>query len=46
MFKNDKANGFGTYTHKSGQTYEGDWVDDLQEGNGIETLQDGSVYKG
>jgi hypothetical protein len=34
------------YTHKSGQRYEGDWVDDLQHGVGKEILEDGSTYVG
>ena len=27
-WKNDKANGFGTYIHANGSSYVGAWVDD------------------
>lgn len=44
-WENDKANGFGTYTHKNGAVYEGTWVNDVQDGKGKETWADGSVYE-
>ena len=28
-WKDDKANGYGVYTHVNGAKYEGYWVDDL-----------------
>ena len=36
---------------KEGRTWryridEGEWVDDMQEGKGIEKLEDGSIYEG
>jgi hypothetical protein len=27
-WKNDKANGYGTYTHANGSSYIGEWLDD------------------
>jgi hypothetical protein len=44
-FKDDAANGFGTFNNGI-ITYEGYWVKDLQETYGIETWEDGSIYKG
>lgn len=35
-WKDDKANGFGTYTHVNGAKYSGFWMDDLQHGKGVE----------
>ena len=29
MWKDDKANGYGIYTHLNGSRYEGEWLDDL-----------------
>lgn len=45
-WKDDKANGFGSYTHANGAKYEGFWKDDLQDGWGTETWPDGSKYDG
>jgi len=45
-WKNDKADGTGTYTHADGAKYIGQWVDDKQEGNGIEIWPDGAKYDG
>jgi hypothetical protein len=28
----DKAHGFGIYTHLDGATYEGEWTEDKQHG--------------
>jgi hypothetical protein len=42
----DKANGYGIYTHVNGAKYEGYWRDDLQHGYGVETWADGSKYEG
>jgi hypothetical protein len=36
-WENDKANGYGVYTHANGSRYEGEWVDDKQHGRGKET---------
>ena len=30
----DKANGFGIYSHTNGAYYEGHWLNDLQHGYG------------
>ena len=46
QWKDDKANGYGTYIHVNGAKYEGEWKDDLQHGYGIETWTDGSRYEG
>ena len=35
-FMNDKANGYGVYTHKEGSRYEGHWKDDIKHGFGKE----------
>ena len=45
-WKDDKANGKGTYTHANGARYQGDWRDDKQHGFGIETWPDGAIYEG
>ena len=34
---NDKANGRGTFSNLDGYTYEGEWLDDCQHGEGVET---------
>lgn len=34
----------GVYTHIDGATYNGAWINDLQEGIGIEKWPDGSLY--
>ena len=44
--KNNKANGEGTFKQKNGQFFIGKWINDLQEGDGVETLDDGSTYTG
>lgn len=36
-WENDKANGYGEYTHANGSKYSGDWLDDKQHGIGRET---------
>ncbi len=43
-FTNDRANGFGIYTHSNGSQYEGSWVNDSQDGSGIEKWADNSFY--
>lgn len=45
-FENDRANGYGTYSHQNGAFYEGQWKNDFQEKIGIEVWTDGSVFKG
>ena len=32
--------------HLNGSTYEGNWTNNFQNGYGIETFPDGSIYKG
>ena len=44
-FKDDAANGYGIFNN-SMITFEGYWNKELQEGCGIETWKDGSMYKG
>ena len=39
---NKLPNGFGTYTHRNGSNYVGQYVDGLREGKGTWTLYDGS----
>ena len=38
----DKAHGYGIYTHYNGSKYEGQWVNDKQHGFGIERWPDGA----
>jgi len=42
----DKAHGYGTYTHTDGAKYEGYWKEDKQDGLGKETWPDGACYHG
>lgn len=37
QFKNEKRQGFGIYTWKNGNVYEGEWVDGGKNGLGIST---------
>ncbi len=30
----DKATGYGNYSHSNGAIYDGEWLEDLQEGIG------------
>ena len=34
------------YTHVNGSRYEGEWVNDVQQGQGEETWADGARYNG
>ena len=43
---NKLPNGFGTYTHRNGSNYVGQYVDGLREGNGTWTLYDGKKFVG
>ena len=43
---NKLPNGFGTYTHRNGSNYVGQYVDGLREGQGTWTLYDGSKFVG
>jgi hypothetical protein len=45
-WKDDKANGYGIYTHINGAKYEGNWQNDTQHGYGVESWPDGSYYEG
>ena len=54
-WKDDKANGQGTFVDSNGAMYEGQWVDDQQHGHGKETWGEqggqtatytGQFYKG
>ena len=42
----DKAEGYGIYTHHDGAQYEGQWKNDLQHGYGVEVLVNGTKYEG
>ena len=42
---NNRANGFGKYISSEVQ-YEGEWKNDIQDGIGTETWEDGSMYIG
>lgn len=42
----DKTNGYGTYINVNGGKIVGHWKDDLQEGQCVEILPDGSKYDG
>lgn len=45
--KNNKIkHGYGIYKYSNGDVYEGEWVEDEQQGNGILRFADGSVYEG
>ena len=46
LWKEDKANGYGTYFHVNGSKYEGYWRNDLQHGFGVEIWVDGSKFEG
>ena len=32
--------------NENGNRYEGEWVDDIQNGNGKETWTDGTIFEG
>lgn len=36
----------GTYSHSNGAYYEGQWLDDKQHGQGVESWPDGARYEG
>jgi hypothetical protein len=38
--------GWGTHTKPSGETYEGEWVDDVMEGKARLTFADGAFFEG
>ena len=40
------ACGFGVYQHVNGSKYEGNWLNDKQNGQGIEHWKDGARYQG
>ncbi|OMJ73566.1 hypothetical protein SteCoe_27731 [Stentor coeruleus] len=44
-FKNNKANGFGVYTWKSGVKFEGNWIEGKRNGPGIVYCNDDVVVK-
>ena len=44
--ENKLLNGFGTYTHRNGSNYFGQYKDGLREGQGPWTLYDGSKFVG
>ena len=46
-WKNDKANGTGTFSNLEDYSYNGDWVDDCQHGHGTEMWEsNNSKYTG
>lgn len=47
QWKSNAAQGLGSYYHRKGQTtYRGEWVEDLQHGQGVEQWDGGSRYSG
>jgi len=47
QWKQNAAQGLGSYYHRKGQTtYRGEWVEDLQHGQGVEQWDGGSRYSG
>lgn len=40
----DKRNGWGVIIYKSGRVYEGQWVDDIRNGDGYELYQNKNSY--
>ena len=42
----NSKHGKGTYVHRDGTKYVGEWKKDLQHGDGIETWSDGVEYRG
>lgn len=44
-FENNKKQGFGKEIHSTGEFYEGEWYNDLQNGNGVKLFQVGK-YEG
>ncbi len=47
QWKDDMANGHGTFLDTNGARYTGDWVNDVQHGKGEESWNHGkTVYKG
>jgi hypothetical protein len=45
-WKNDRANGHGICTYKNNATFEGEYVDDVKEGQGCYRIPDGDEYRG
>lgn len=47
LVKNKRPHGYGTMKYKNGDSYEGDWVDGVSDGNGkefvVEDIKDGIV---
>jgi hypothetical protein len=41
-----KAQGQGKYISQNGKVYIGEWLEDLQHGNGREILPDGGSFDG
>ena len=46
FWKDDKANGKGTFYHIDGDIFEGHWVDDKASGYGVYTHINGAKYEG
>ena len=47
MFKNDKREGLSTYRNKEGNIfYEGECKNDMKNGYGCYTFEDGTKYEG
>ena len=42
--KNDKRKGYGIYYFYNGDRYEGEWKNDIFDGNGIFYIQNKKVY--
>jgi hypothetical protein len=42
----DCKSGYGVFTRPSGYRYEGEWEEDMSNGQGTQTFPDGRVYTG
>ena len=45
-YKNNKKDGYGTFTFLSGEQFEGEFKDGKKHGNGKTTFPKGSKYEG
>lgn len=46
MWKNNKANGQGTFWHIDGDIFSGEWKEDKANGYGVYTHMNGAKYEG
>ena len=45
QFKHGKSHGRGSYYFVDGRKYVGDWVEDMETGEGVFTWPDGDKYE-